>query len=499
MVARTFSGKAATSSQAYVGNVLRTGGTPIGPGPGPGGGFRNLAAKIPTSANAKAQARRAFRFSGKAAMATGATANPTQGQVDLVVDAISASPTAPTAGQLVTFTVTVRNQSSIRIPAGVNHDPNIGVGIYLDGVVPPGAPITYTNYDAGLAGGASFTLSTTTGWAPGGAWAATEGTHTITAIANDQRTFLEGNFDNNSRAMTLVVDPVPSGGGGGTPPTGFRLYANTSPWNTVKSSAGPFFAGADGVLSTQTYGLNNDAFSHPFYVAQATDPAWTVNQTANNWGNGPRTVTIHAPNGIAPASGSDSVMSILDIDGHLWDFYGVGGGVNQATHTISVPVLNDGDGINGRGFQAIGAGGFRPPGTSISGAPQASGTILASDVANGKIEHGLFMAFDCAQLGSGASGTNSVVPAMPGIDDIGGCPGLLPEGALLLAVGTEPAGLNAMEHQLWLACTTYGVYICDRLGGHPQFYGDRSNAVGSAFTGTGLTAIGQKLRLVRTW
>jgi hypothetical protein len=152
------------------------------------------------------------------------------------------------------------------------------------------------------------------------------------------------------------------------------------------------------------------------------------------------------------------------------------------------------DALNGPGFGDQNT--FASAGTTAIGCPQASGTILASDVNAGTIPHGLFMAFDNANEGGlNTSGTTLVPPA---VANDNGNSGPIPQGGLMLATGSEPAGLNAMEHQLWLACSTYGVYCCDRLSGHPQFYGDGSTIVNNAFTDAGMTAIGQKLRLVRT-
>jgi hypothetical protein len=62
-----------------------------------------------------------------------------------------------------------------------------------------------------------------------------------------------------------------------------------------------------------------------------------------------------------------------------------------------------------------------------------------------------------------------------------------------------PSGLNKMERALWAAAKTKGVFVTDRLTGEPRFYGDGSRAVGKAFTGKGLTKIGRRLRLVKTW
>jgi hypothetical protein len=201
------------------------------------------------------------------------------------------------------------------------------------------------------------------------------------------------------------------------------------------------------------------------------------------------------PIGIFHAAGSDGVMTVLDDTGTLWDFYG-SPSINAANLTVVTAFLVDSDGVNGSGFGNQTT--FASVGTAAIGIAQASGTILAADVVTGSIPHALFMAFDYTNEGGvGTSGTPDVAPAVA--NDDGGGPGPIPQGGLMRATGSEPAGLNSMEHQLWLSCVKYGVYCCDQLGGHPQFYGDCSSTVGNAFTDAGLTAIGRKLRLVKTW
>ncbi len=278
-----------------------------------------------------------------------------------------------------------------------------------------------------------------------------------------------------------------------TPPpplTAPRLFADSSLWNTVKAPAA-FAPAADATIQRLQYGLNNSAFSHPFYRAKSTDPMTTFRLGAG-WGRPATTMVTQAPAGMRPASGSDGVMAVLLTDGTLLDMYGVSGGGTDWTATY----YGTSDGVHGPGFGQQGT--WAAIGTTAIGSPQAAGTVLASDVAAGVIPHALFVAYDYADEGGvGTSGTPGVAPAVA--HDDGGGPGPLPQGGLLVATGDMPAGLNAMERALWTAARTYGVYVCDKLGGGPMFYGDGSKEVDAAFTGAGLTKIGRSLRLVKTW
>jgi hypothetical protein len=112
---------------------------------------------------------------------------------DVVVDAVSASPANPVAGQAVTFSAVVRNAGNAPTPSGVV----IGVGYVVDGT-----QVTFGTVNGPLAAGASVTVGTTNV-----AWTAVTGPHTVTAVADDINRFTESNETNNSRAMSLTVDP----------------------------------------------------------------------------------------------------------------------------------------------------------------------------------------------------------------------------------------------------------------------------------------------------
>lgn len=302
----------------------------------------------------------------------------------------------------------------------------------------------------------------------------------------------------SSPAPTTTTLPVPP------PPAGSRLFADTSLWNTVKGPQN-YYPAADGVLSSRNYGINNADFSRPLFIATASDPMWLVHSGAG-WGEPDRTVAFHAPANIHAAAGSDGVLDVYDsTTGTLWDGYQASQ-INPGQHTYSTAFLVDSDGKNGPGFGCYpGAtcdpghrGLWNGVGTTAIGAPQAGGVITAGDVASGTIPHAEAIAFDYSDLGGvGTSGGPACVPAVG--NDAGGGPGPIFEGGLLLIppTVTMPSGLTKMEQAAWHAAQTYGVYVADRLGGQPLFYGDGSTAVGNAFTDGGLTKIGRALRLVK--
>jgi len=96
----------------------------------------------------------------------------------------------------VTFTATIKNQGTAATPSGVIH----GVVFTVDGT-----NVTWSDNDtASLAAGASITL-TANGGTAGATWAATSGSHSVTATVDDLNRIAEGNESNNSLSSTLTV------------------------------------------------------------------------------------------------------------------------------------------------------------------------------------------------------------------------------------------------------------------------------------------------------
>lgn len=299
-----------------------------------------------------------------------------------------------------------------------------------------------------------------------------------------------------------------------TTPTGnvFRLFGPTSLWNTVKTPT-VFATSANAFIQGLSFGINNGAWDHPFFIATSSDPMTTFN-LGGGWGHNALTITAPAPSGMSQASGGDADMDVLlpagtDIGGGwgttsgrwLLDMYGVSGsGTNWTASYYGLSDGLDGPGFGGPTTYPV----YYAIGTTAVGSPQAGGTILASDIAAGVIDHGLTMACDYGDEGNSPSGDGDELayPDGPAVsNDDGGGGGPLSEGSLLfIPPGTAMApGLDTMGKQLWTAAGTEGVYVTDQAGGGCYFYGDGSSSVDNAFSSNDFQIVGQALELVNTW
>ena len=118
------------------------------------------------------------------------------------MDSVTASPSAPSAGQQVVFSAVVRNTGS---------GPTTGNYRVLFSI--DGAAATWATDSIGpLAAGATRTVTATSSAAGGASWSAVSGAHTVTAKVNDTLTIPETDVTNNNQNLTLTV----SGATGGT-------------------------------------------------------------------------------------------------------------------------------------------------------------------------------------------------------------------------------------------------------------------------------------------
>ena len=184
-----------------------------------------------------------------------ASATPTQGLPDVVVTAISWSPSHPYPGSNVVFIATVKNQGSAPTPAGTI----IGVGFSVDG----SSVVSWSgNYSSSLAAGNSVTLAADSG--PGGTnyWIATPGAHTVTATVDDVNRFAEGDESNNS--LTVPFNVMTTG------------YALNSGGNaSAPFAADNFFSG-----STNTFSVTN-----AIDTSAASNAAPQAVYQSERWGN----------------------------------------------------------------------------------------------------------------------------------------------------------------------------------------------------------------------
>jgi hypothetical protein len=111
---------------------------------------------------------------------------------DLVVSSVSASPAAPSEGDAVRFSATVKNQGAAASAAGLR------VGFSVDGTLRGWAMLP------ALAAGATTSVTVVDG-TDGVVWAATAGPHVVTATADDLKAQPEDSETNNAQNLSLRV------------------------------------------------------------------------------------------------------------------------------------------------------------------------------------------------------------------------------------------------------------------------------------------------------
>jgi hypothetical protein len=119
---------------------------------------------------------------------------PPSGLPDTIVEALWTSPSAPRAGQPVTFGCRVKNIGTGSVPSTTS----VGVAYYVNG-----AYKTWGAVAGPLAAGATVTIGTNSvSWTPPAA-----GTYTILAFVDDVNRYGESNENNNQLSLTITVAP----------------------------------------------------------------------------------------------------------------------------------------------------------------------------------------------------------------------------------------------------------------------------------------------------
>lgn len=248
---------------------------------------------------------------------------------DLVVTAISWTPTSPAAGNSIIFSATIKNQGAVATPAGAVHS----VQFSVDGT----AVSLSNNSTASLAAGASRTQTAN---APA-AWNAVGGTHTVTAYVDNSGLISETNESNNTLATSISIANPDT-----TPPT----VSITSPANnaTVSGTASltatasdnigvsrvDFYNGAtllqSDTTAPYTYTLDTTAIPNGTYTltAKAYDAAGNnatssaINITVNNVVAPPPDTTAPSTSITSPAAGA-TVLSTVNVTASAADNVGI--------------------------------------------------------------------------------------------------------------------------------------------------------------------------------
>jgi hypothetical protein len=279
----------------------------------------------------------------------------------------------------------------------------------------------------------------------------------------------------------LNSDGTPSGGAGTGSFTALPAPSSwypTSPFNTPISSPTVDPNSANIVASMFTRGNfvttgvhavigekagsgvlgNAGDFSHPVYVAQNTDPVYTISQS-NPFNTDIEGNSIYIPAGAHWAGGSDFSMAIIQPDGWEYDLWGV--------TSISGGQINCGFGRRGM-ISSDGLGHAGPPqrgGITSAQFNLGLGMIRIDELIAGTISHALFVAVSGWHgrrapgiLSAGTTGQISDVNAPPM-----GCHFQLDPSYATNSFLTT-SGFPAWKQTVLKALRDYGAYVGDNGG-----------------------------------
>jgi hypothetical protein len=245
-------------------------------------------------------------------------------------------------------------------------------------------------------------------------------------------------------------------------PADFCPYAANGPWNvgtagraqdTATSATlhnGTYLSGTVGISSSPP-GAGD--FSHPIYLAAASDPMVSISCGQYGcWSNGQSVSSLQAlvPSLARPAGGSDHHLGVIQPDGievDCWDTSYAGGS------TLSASICTTGS--------IAGTGSLDPSATS--GAALAAGLIRGDELKRGVIPHALFMVTSCT--------TGFVYPGTSNASQCGGSAGI-PIGAWihLNMTDAEIAASNAGTQAVLVALAHYGGFVLDTGGSSDMWF-----------------------------
>jgi hypothetical protein len=287
---------------------------------------------------------------------------------------------------------------------------------------------------------------------------------------------------------TGTTAPATTTGATGTYGTANALFAASSPWNTpVPASAAvdPSSAAISSkVLNNRSLVVNLDliSFGQPFFTATASTPKVTLGGAGGGIGPVPMDPSW------VPNNGSDAKMNIIDPTTHtIYELQGY----RKAGNVVQWAVKHDYTTALGDGYPANG----ERRGPTGSGMSQAAGTIRASDLASGSINHALSFMTSTPVLGF----------RYPASQTDGSTAGVgIQEG---MRVQLDPSvdvdsisGLTSGEKMIMKALQKYGAFCSDNGGGNNQamgFYIEKPNSSNQAtYDAAGLTKDWQLLNKI---
>jgi len=238
-------------------------------------------------------------------------------------------------------------------------------------------------------------------------------------------------------------------------------FAATSPWNVPLGSGATFAAENDPRtvdLHAGHTAINAKNYSHPVYLAAATDPMHMLTLVGSG-----RTVFYRIPAGATPAGGTDAHMHVIDADGSIvhetWRATQTGPFTWTAESYKEIDLR--GSGIAPRSSQNIG--------TRAYGGSAIAGLIRAWELEAGAIRHALAVSLMKSQLQAG--------PVWPATaeDPPSQYSGHIPMGTLMAIkpdVDLGALGLTTGGLMVARALQDYGAYAVDTGSNGPAFYAE---------------------------
>jgi hypothetical protein len=250
-------------------------------------------------------------------------------------------------------------------------------------------------------------------------------------------------------------------------PSTFRPYA-ANPWN-APLPANPATDAAN-TANVRTY-LNDSSdhipidtrndYSHPVYLATASDPSVTVNCAGTEYGcyaDGAGKISslpaINVPALARPAGGTDAHFAVVQSNGQEFDFWGA---AQPPGNWTNGSVISAGIGVQ----TSISGSGIPVTASATSGAALAAGLIRFDELSRGSIPHAIFLDFACVNGVEYPATTTGVT-----------CGGGVPMGALVYLTLTQtqidalPASTIAPYLKpILYALHNYGGYVMDTFGG----------------------------------
>lgn len=224
---------------------------------------------------------------GNTGVSTIGTVNVVNSKPDLVVSAVTLSPTSPKTGQTVTITATIKNQGALATPAGVANT----TSFKMDGTA-IGSGVTGTS--SIVVGGTRNDVAT---------WTATAGTHSLVIAADSGLLISESNDNNNSSTTSVAVS---------TPDTVAPIF--TSPPLTLSPATSPAAGTVTVTANVSDTGTNATGMAKvEFFVdgnntaaATATTSPFTFSWNTATVADGSHTISAKAYDKATPANVSTS-------------------------------------------------------------------------------------------------------------------------------------------------------------------------------------------------